>query len=147
MLRSGEGKVTQAVAMRARLLNGVGLITPRKSTSPNIWARDNPEVVTKLLAQDQVATKGDQDQTTAAGSSTTEAEKTVENLEEKGAPKRNRNNLAHRNQLITAGFNALPMGERTRWELKATTELQDAKAEYERIVTKPPSDAPKDRQR
>lgn len=120
-------------------------MTPRKSTGPNVWARDNPEAVSKLLAQEEIGLKGNQDPT-AAGPSTTAAEGTVENAEEKGAPKRNRNNLAHRNQVITAGFNALPTTERNEWELKATKELQDAKAEYERMVTQPPSDAPKDRQ-
>ncbi|KAE9403578.1 hypothetical protein BT96DRAFT_936230 [Gymnopus androsaceus JB14] len=33
-----------------------------------------------------------------------------------------------------------------QWELKAVEEAKDAKAEYERIMTKPPSEAPKDHQ-
>ncbi|KAE9383349.1 hypothetical protein BT96DRAFT_1009325 [Gymnopus androsaceus JB14] len=161
VLRSGEGKVTQAVQMRARLLNGGGLTYPRKSTGPNVWARDNPEAVAKLLAQNEVDTKAKdarqlkmpkEKQGASAGSSTslTEGSSTeireVDDPEEDKPTKRKRNDLTVRNSVVNSGFRALPLEERNEWEQKAVHELQQAKAEYENIVKKPPSETSKDRQ-
>ncbi|KAE9389229.1 hypothetical protein BT96DRAFT_1003445 [Gymnopus androsaceus JB14] len=152
ILRSGEGKVTQA-----------------KSTGPNLWAHANPEIVTKLIAQNeldaqrkqerQAANKQKDQQSgnsrakSAAGPSTaapntgtsTEA-MAVDQSEGSSAPKHRRNDLAARNGIVMSGFNALPLEERNEWEQKAISELGQARAEYDQIVKDPPSEVPKDRQ-
>ncbi|KAE9395617.1 hypothetical protein BT96DRAFT_942327 [Gymnopus androsaceus JB14] len=149
ILRSGEGKVTQAIEMRTRLLNGVRLAIPRKSTGPNLWARENPEVVTKLLAQHEVDMKAKQERqaankgkdqqgaTGAAGPSTATPD---------AGSRIWMNNLATRNSVVTSGFKALPLEEKNEWEQKAIDEARRAKAEYERIVNEPPSEEPSDHQ-
>lgn len=50
-LQTAEGKLTQAAAMRGRLLKGVGIVKPRKRAAHFVWHRYNKDEADSAIRQ------------------------------------------------------------------------------------------------